>query len=171
MRDEPTKGVETRFLPCVFDRLTDLRPWERMEMSSERSFRPEQFHRAVLEDLNRLFWSTPTLDRELEGYPEASLSVINYGIPNLLGKALDDSDLERIEEDLRRRLIAYEPRFFPEDLEVQVARNRMKPDVVECHIRGRLWMIPYPVQFELKTVLDLGSGRIVLGDRVVNEAP
>jgi type VI secretion system protein ImpF len=50
-----------------------------------------------------------TLD--LTEYPYVRASILNYGVPDIVSRAIDDHDIEHIGEELRAALEAFEPRL------------------------------------------------------------
>lgn len=62
-------------------------------------------------------------DYPLEAYPFVKRSVVNYGLPSVVGRQVYNLPVGALEEDLRSAIIAYEPRLDPSTLRVRVELN------------------------------------------------
>lgn len=120
----PTAPVDSeRYLPCLLDRLTDDEPDRRSEPHQARAATVRQVRQAVLRDLRRLLNCHHRLDPEQRRtWPQAAMSVIDWGVPDVCGRCLTDQDLPWLAGELRRAIHAFEPRFDPESVHVRVGR-------------------------------------------------
>ncbi|MCK6487259.1 MAG: type VI secretion system baseplate subunit TssE [Planctomycetes bacterium] len=115
---------QERFLPCLLDRLTDDEPDKRSEPPQARAATVRQVRQAVLRDLRRLLNCHHRLDDEQRRiWPQAASSVIDWGVPDVCGRCLTDQDLPWLAEQLRRAVLAFEPRFDPPSVRVRVGRT------------------------------------------------
>ena len=113
--------------PSLLDRLIDEDPKRETESSVERAFTLERLRAIVLRDLEWLLncGRSEKAERELEAYPLASESVLNYGVPSLAGRTTTGVDVRQFEARMRAALEVFEPRIFGRGLEITV---RTSPD-------------------------------------------
>lgn len=104
--------------------------------------------------------------QDLEAYPEAARSVINYGMPDLTGKTVSGFDLGNIERVLKQVIIDYEPRIIQKTLVIRVLADKSMFDhnAVTFEIEGELWAEPQPLHLHLRTEFELESGDVSVYD-------
>jgi type VI secretion system lysozyme-like protein len=97
----------------------------------------------------------------LADFPEASLSVLTYGLPDMSGKSQSDIDLAGIERLLEERIHFFEPRFDPDTLRVQVLPFEGTANSLRLHFKiyAELWAFPQIEQIEWTGEVDLVSGQ------------
>ena len=106
------------------------------------------------------FEATTTLD----DYPEVRTSVLNQGLPELIGRSLDSDTMARRSEEITAALRAFEQRIRPETISVVFDTSRIDTEnklyfAVSGEIRNALeeaW-----VQFS--TSVDLDDGKVEVG--------
>jgi len=100
-------------VPSVLDRLLDDNPKEQVESPSAMYFDLRRFKQVVARDLEALLNSRCIdLNEEIERYPYARESVINYGIIDLSSLSLlDPTDRARLQDKIRITLERHEPRL------------------------------------------------------------
>lgn len=149
--------------PSLLDRLTDLNPTAKTDTLEERVISLRRLRESVIRDLEWLL-NTGCLEisRELSGYPEVRRSVLNYGIPDILGTSAGQKDSASIERAVRQAILDFEPRLLPGTLKVHAAVNSSETskDAITLEIQGELWWQPLPERFYLKATLDLELGRV-----------
>lgn len=100
-------------MPSILDRLLDDHPKELTECNSPLQFDLRRFKQAVARDLDALLNSRCVdLDGEIERYPHARRSVVNFGIIDLSSLSLlapDDRALLR--DRIRITIERHEPRL------------------------------------------------------------
>jgi type VI secretion system protein ImpF len=153
-----------RLQPCLLDRLTDDEPEKREEGRSQRVISLQKYRRGVLRDLEWLFNAYAWLKfedgtSELDDYPEAMRSVINFGTRQLCG--LTAPNMERLREELAEALRVFEPRLSAHNLTIRADLER---NLVTFDVEGELWANPLPEHLHLKTTVDLETGQCLLGD-------
>jgi len=122
----------------------------------------------VLRDLSWLFNSTnlsSTVD--LAAYPHAAQSTLNYGLTALAGNPVAGLEFAEVERLLKEAILRFEPRILPQSLSVRgiPAKDPMgHHNVMSLEITGELWSQPYPLEFLIKTDMDLESGEIRLAE-------
>ena len=153
-----------RLQPCLLDRLTDDEPDKQEEGRSQRVISLQKYRRGVLRDLEWLFNAYAWLkfedgSSELDDYPEAKHSVINFGTRQLCG--LTAPNMERLQEELAEALQVFEPRLSARNLTIRADLER---NLVTFDVEGELWANPLPEHLHLKTTVDLETGQCLLGD-------
>jgi type VI secretion system lysozyme-like protein len=100
-------------------------------------------------------------DLVLGDFPEASRSVLTYGLPDMSGKSQSDIDLVAIERLLEERIRFFEPRFDPDTLRVQVLPFEAATGSLRLRfkISAQLWAFPQIEQIDWTGEVDLVSGQ------------
>ena len=126
--------------PCLLDRLTDDEPGKREESRTQRLISLPKYRRGVLRDLEWLFNTQAYLRVEglepfqLKDYPEAYLSVLNFGTRQLCG--LVAPDMQRLQDELTEALRIFEPRLTAHNLTIRADQDR---NAVTFEVEGELW--------------------------------
>lgn len=120
-----------------------------------------QYKDAVIRDLGWLLNSV-SLDSvfDLGAFPEAKLSVLNYGLPDISGHTASSIDTTVLEKALKRVIYEFEPRIIPNSLRIKV---HSQPDLMSHNslvfeIEGVVFGQPMPFQVVLRSELDLECG-------------
>lgn len=124
--------------------------------------------RNVLRDLQWLF-NTINHDAsgDLSALPHVNRSVVNFGVAPLAGKRMSDIEWHDIQRKLTEAIINFEPRILPQGLQVRCVSDTSSLDlhnVLSIEIKGRLWCVPYPLEFLFRTDVDLENGHFELKD-------
>ena len=159
---------QERLQPSLLDRLVDHAPGETREGDDKRVLTKQALRQAVLRDLTWLFNATG-LSRGLDDkrHPHASKSVLNYGLPVLSGQLASSLQRTSMEKAIRQAIVDFEPRILPDTLSVELV---MDGPVLDTHnrvglsIRGMLWAQPVPLEFLMRSKVDLEEGRFMLED-------
>jgi len=160
----PELGVIERLQPCLLDRLTDDEPNKLQESRAQRVVSLQRYRAGVLRDLMWLFNASAHLPQEgdslldLQDYPEAHRSVINFGIRHLFG--VMTPSMRELERQLIQALYIFEPRILRNTVKV---RSQVEGNVVGLEIEGELWASPVPERLHIKTMLDIETGHCSLG--------
>lgn len=157
-------GAQERLQPSLLDRLVDNAPTERREGDDKRTLTKQALRQAVLRDLGWLFNATGYgFGTDEKRYPHAARSVINYGLPMLSGQFTSSVQRVSMEQALKNAILQFEPRILPRTLEVELV---MESSALDSHnriglqIRGMLWAQPVPLEFLMRSRVDLEEGRI-----------
>jgi type VI secretion system protein ImpF len=157
-----------RLQPSLLDRLVDDAPESKQESREQRVLSLSKLRLCVLRDLAWLL-NTSKLDtvQRMDDYPFADHSVINYGIPDLVGTTLSSTDVPEIQRQIRQAIWDFEPRILPESVLVKVTAsdNQMNQNAMTFDIEGDLWAQPLPLRLYLRTELDLETGTMEIIDR------
>ena len=156
--------AQERLQPSLLDRLVDHAPTEKRESDDKRTLTRQALRQAVLRDLGWLFNATSYgLPMDDKRYPHAATSVLNYGLPMLSGQFTSSVQRVSMEQALKNAILQFEPRILPRTLEVELI---MEGSALESHnrigllIRGMLWAQPVPLEFLMRSRIDLEEGRI-----------
>ncbi len=156
--------AQERLQPSLLDRLVDHAPTEKRESDDKRTLTRQALRQAVLRDLGWLFNATGHgLAMDDKRYPHAASSVLNYGLPMLSGQFTSSVQRVSMEQALKNAILLFEPRILPRTLEVELI---MEGSALESHnriglqIRGMLWAQPVPLEFLMRSRIDLEEGRI-----------
>jgi type VI secretion system protein ImpF len=151
--------------PSLLERLTDNRRDRELDTIEERVMSFRRYRESVVRDLEWLL-NTSSLEpsEDLNDFPEARRSVINYGMPDLAGVWAVGKDGEALERKLRQVILDFEPRILPDSLKIRVAikDEEMSANTMTFEIEGELWWQPLPERFFIKTTLDLDLGKFVV---------
>jgi type VI secretion system protein ImpF len=156
--------AQDRLQPSLLDRLIDDAPDEKRESDDKRTLTRQALREAVLRDLSWLFNTTsyglPLDDRR---YPNAARSVLNYGLPMLSGQFTSSIERVNMQQALKSAIVQFEPRILPRTIQVEII---MEGSALDSHnriglqIRGMLWAQPVPLEFLMRSRIDLEEGRI-----------
>jgi type VI secretion system protein ImpF len=156
--------VQDRLQPSLLDRLIDEAPGERQEADDKKVLTKQALRQAVLRDLVWLFNSSghaPKLDPKR--FPHAAKSVLNYGLPDLSGQYASSVEPGDLEQLIRASILLFEPRILPDTIEIQAVMEQSVLDAHNClslNVRGMLWAQPVPIEFLMRSQIDLEEGRI-----------
>jgi len=122
----------------------------------------------VKRDLSWLFNSQNLcLDQEQEeAFPNVASSVLNYGMPDLTGRAAPTIKTAHLEKALTQIILRFEPRIIAKTLRVTLHEDdsQMDHNALVFKISGDLWTEPVPIHLQLMTQLDLDSGKVDVND-------
>lgn len=160
--------AQERLQPSLLDRLVDNAPGEQVEGDDKKVLTKQALRQAVLRDLGWLFNATghsPAFDDRR--FAQTAKSVLNYGLPTLSGQFASSLQRTSMEQAFRQAILNFEPRILPKTLEVELV---MDGPVLDSHnrvgllIRGMLWAQPVPLEFLMRSRIDLEEGRIEIQD-------
>lgn len=154
--------------PSLLDRLIDHAPDQLLEPEDARTLTRQALRQAVLRDLGWLLNATGQGDVLHEKrYPHASTSVLNYGLPMLSGQFTSSLQRVSMEQALKRAIAQFEPRILSHTLEVELVMDGSPLDSHNCiglTVRGMLWAQPVPLEFLMRSRIDLEEGRVDIVD-------
>jgi len=158
---------QDRLQPALLDRLTDDEPDKKLEPREQRVLSKSKMRRAVLRDLAWLFNATrPETSVDFARAPEASRSVIAFGLPPLSGHTASSLEVADLERAIRQAIIDFEPRILPRSLQVRALEIEQLEhhNVIGIEIRGDLWAQPVPLELLVRTQIDLETGQVEIAD-------
>lgn len=150
-----------RLYPSLLDRLTNDTPSATVEPSG-RFQSIASLRAAVMRDLEWLLNTGCLSDLlDLAEYPEVATSVLNYGVPSLVGHTARQIDALRFERAVREAIARFEPRVVPKSLKVRWADDmkRHRGYIFTLEIEGDIWAIPVPEHVLLRSRIDVESGK------------
>jgi type VI secretion system protein ImpF len=150
--------------PCLLDRLVDEHPETRTETTG-RGISLSRYRQGVLRDIEWLLNAKSRLAHEgFADFPEAEVSVLNFGMSDPAGKSTDRTTISLIEKNIATALLRFEPRIIPDSLVVKLIETSSRaatsaPNVLAFSITGELWASPMNEELHLKTEIDLETGK------------
>jgi type VI secretion system protein ImpF len=93
--------------------------------------------------------------------------VLNFGLPALSGQAASSLDVSDLAKAIREAIITFEPRILPSTLQIKTLLESGQLDhhnVVGVEIRAHLWAQPVPLEFLVRTEIDLETGNVQITD-------
>ena len=156
-----------RYLPSLMDRLTDQEPDRRLEAPRPQAMSFQEYRAGFQRDLMRLlsYGLQPELAEYAE-HPEVQRSVLNYGMPNLLGMADVAMKPQLVEQAIREAITRFEPRVNRETLRVRVSPVESASDTamrnLDIEINAELWAKPYSENVYILTSVDMHKASVVV---------
>ncbi len=100
---------------------------------------------------------------DLTPYPEVKTSVLNFGVPDLAGKALTPRVVQARARDIRDAIRAFEPRIDPTRLDVEPQTSvTERENAITYIIRGDISAAvnAMPVTFKTDVEVDTGAATV-----------
>lgn len=174
-RAKPARGgrpdpllPQDRLQPALLDRLTDDEPDKKTEPREARVLSKRRLRESVLRDLAWLFNATKAERAStFATAPYVQRSVVNFGLPAMSGRVASTLDVFDLTKALRDAIVTYEPRILPESLEIRTMTEGGSMDhhnVIGVEIHGQLWGQPVPMEFLVRTDIDLETGKVRITD-------
>ena len=167
-RGRETMTSRDKMQPSLLDRLTDNAPDKPQEAPGSRVISHATLKRNVLRDLQWLFNSINNeAQQDLSPFPHVQRSAYNFGVAPLAGQRMSDIELADIQRKITNSILYFEPRILPAGLQVRCISDTSSlslHNMLSIEIKGRLWCVPYPLEFLFRTDLDLENGHFELKD-------
>ncbi|TVP59272.1 MAG: type VI secretion system baseplate subunit TssE [Gemmatimonadales bacterium] len=148
----------------IIDRLIDDSPRERAdpEMGWEESV--ARHRQSVMRDLEWLLNTRRSPDPgELDGFPELRRSLMTYGPPDISSMSADTAvTRRRLLRQLEELIRTFEPRLSGARVRLEESSGSGARQV-RFVVEGLLRMDPDPERVTFDTVLEIASGRFVVG--------
>ena len=91
-------------------------------------------------------------------------SILNFGLPDIGHRSIDENAVDNIGEEIRSALIHYEPRLVPQTIRVTKASEFDEAELkVRFVVHADLVCEPLNVPVEFVADLELDSGNITVG--------
>jgi type VI secretion system protein ImpF len=156
---------------ALLERVVMLEQQRRFESREQRVMSLERLKQSVLRDLAWLL-NTEYFEavHSLDAYPEVKSSVVNYGIPSIVGLTitdLNDSMRGGLAKTLRDAIVRFEPRLDPDSIAVRTHADKEQMDgrTLTFEIEAELLAEPTPLRLLLTSVVDLENGHASLAER------
>jgi len=154
-------------LPCLLSRLTDDQPYSAKESIAQRVTSMRKYREAVLGELADLLNSkAPPKHDQIYDFPEASESVLAYGVRDFSGTTSSDIGAREIESEFEHAIRLFEQRIGDKSLSVRLVSSSdfgAKRTLI-LEIEGELWALPAPDHLFVKTELDMETGHCEVGE-------
>ena len=96
---------------------------------------------------------------DLSAYPLTAASVLNYGMPDLTGVLVANTDVHALQKQMRKIILNFEPRIIAKTLKVRVSKSeQMTQNALTFEIECDIWGQPAPEYFYVNSELNLESG-------------
>lgn len=155
--------MQRRSSTTLLDRLTDDAPDSGAEDAAPSDSARVRLRQSILRDLSWLFNTSPLgAGVDLDAYPEAAASTINYGIAARVGLEADGADPNLLRWDILRALELFEPRFAADSLEVSLIKETTDGSL-QFRIEAELLDAPQPLRMVMRTE----HGHSTAGVRVI----
>lgn len=99
---------------------------------------------------------------DLSAFPHVRTSVLNYGVPDLAGKALSNPNILRRAQEIRSALMAFEPRIEPASLEVEVSSKVERDNSLTFVIHAEVTTAVRAVPIQLRTDLEVDTAAVTV---------
>lgn len=162
-----------RLQPSLLERLRDDEPEKTQEPPERRVLSMRQLRHSVLRDLEWLLnTGNLAVTGQLQHYPLAARSVLNYGIPDLSGNTAVSMTPKALEAMIRQAILDFEPRILKDSLRVRVvlSPDQMNRNAVGFEIEGLLWAQPMPSHMFVRSEIDFETGQVSIQDTGTIEA-
>lgn len=144
-------------------RVLSVRSLERREGAGQATLREH-----LAQDLANLM-ATINMDsaQPLDGFDHVKRSILNYGMTDLTHLTVDDSRRTRLAADLKRTLLAHEPRLVADTLVVKLRSTSGRNHHVAFDITAEMAAKPVDVPLEFVAEIDTGAGKVALSNLLV----
>jgi type VI secretion system protein ImpF len=159
---------QERLQPSLLDRLTDDEPGNTQESRDKRILSVRKLRESVRRDLAWLLNASSLGEvQDLSDYPLVATSVLNYGVPDITGRAATGGEVSVLERRMKQAILDYEPRIQKNSLQIRILkRDEMSPNALQFEIECDIWSEPVPERLYLKTAVDLETGDVQVTDSV-----
>lgn len=100
--------------------------------------------------------------QDLSDYPHVRSSVLNYGVPDLAGKALSNPNILRRAQEIRSAIQAFEPRIDPGSLDVEVSNRVERENSLTFVIHADVTSAVRAIPIELRTDLEVDTASVTV---------
>lgn len=154
--------ITERLQPSLLDRLTDDRREAQTESRDEWLIDMRRLRDIVLRDLSWLI-NTTNSSVDLEDYPQAAKSTLNYGLDTISGVTVGAARAGALRSSMLRAIEIFEPRLKSGSLDLRLAEGEKdRSGVLTFEIRADLWAQPLPMELYLRTRVDMSTGAAVI---------
>lgn len=165
--------MRSRLTAPLFDKLVAGNLPAGLELHGEEAMRfaagdPERFSERALRDTVRreIGWILNTTQfgalADLEMLPEVRDSVLNFGVPDLSGKAVSHRVVLGRARDVRSALRSFEPRLDPQTLTVEPVEEAERENAATFVIHADIRSAVHPVPVRLKTDIEADGGNVMV---------
>jgi len=119
--------------------------------------------REVSRDLDALL-NTVALQAtvDMDNAPHVRKSILNYGLPDLSTRTIDENAVNDIPDEIRTAIFNYEPRLAPGSLRIE-RDNTIDPVELKIRFLVRAELVCHPVHVPVEFVADIvETGKIIV---------
>ncbi|MTD38224.1 type VI secretion system baseplate subunit TssE [Erwinia sp. CPCC 100877] len=164
MYSNNSTDMKQQYLPTLLERLQDDEPKSRYDRV--RPIDIKQMRSLVQRDIADLINHTNIEDRLDEQQHKLIMeSVLNYGVPALIGTQENHNNWNTIEKAIRNTILRFEPRIIPETLLIRSLQDKERVAryaVILFEIRGLIYWQPRPVDLCINGRYDFESDKVDL---------
>jgi type VI secretion system protein ImpF len=99
---------------------------------------------------------------DLEPYPRVQTSVLNYGVPDLAGKAISHRVIIQRARDIRAAIRAFEPRIDEKTLMVEPSQHSERENAITYVIEGDVTSSVNALPIKLRTDVETDTAAVVV---------
>ena len=158
------RTIVERLQPALLDRLTDNNPESNVEARGERVIDIDRLRDIIRRDLSWLV-NTNNLESQIdaERFPQATDSVINYGVLEVAGDFSTEERVQRIRTSMQRAIERFEPRIREGTLDIRLREDAHgSGPMVVFDIVAEMWAQPLPLDLYLRSEVDVTTGELHL---------
>jgi type VI secretion system protein ImpF len=154
------KTLSERLQPSLLDRLTDHEPDQKTEARDSRVIDLSRLREIVTRDLS---WLLNTNNNETwidpDRYPQATRSVLNYGVREASGDFSSAERATRMRASIQHAIETFEPRIKDGTLNVELRVDTGTSEtVIVFDIHADMWAQPMPAELYLRSEVDITTG-------------
>lgn len=98
---------------------------------------------------------------DLSATPEVRRSILNFGIPDLAHRSLDEGGVGGVSNEIERALIDFEPRLLPQTIHATRDTSVKASDLqIRFHVRADLKCDPVNVPVEFIADVEVETGKV-----------
>ncbi|MDG2471339.1 MAG: type VI secretion system baseplate subunit TssE [Pirellulaceae bacterium] len=157
---------DNRLQPSLLDRLRDDEPFKEKERPEQQVLNLKQLREVILRDL-ALLLNCDNMETvaDLSHFPDVKNSVLNFGIPSFSGSTSSSTKNDAMVADVKEAILKFEPRIIPNSLAIQSVpgeNSGQGENTFALQIEGKIWAQPFPLEFLLRSELDLETGNVIV---------
>ena len=138
-----------------------------LESPDRRAMSMTRLREAVMRDLGWLFNASGMDDViDLEPYPEARRSVLNFGLRSLAGRPVTSIDPLEVARRIRDAIAFFEPRLSGVRVTPEIRDAAAEGMTLSFLVEAELWGQPMAQQLSLRTSIDIDTGDVLVANRV-----
>ncbi|MCX7324125.1 MAG: GPW/gp25 family protein [Hyphomicrobiales bacterium] len=103
---------------------------------------------------------------DLSDYPEVERSIVNFGLPDIVSRTIDENRVEAIVDDIKDAILAFEPRLIPGSLRVARDPNADAGVLaIRFNVSGEMSCDPVAVPVQFIADLEVGTSNLAIRKR------
>lgn len=136
----------------------------RAATARRRSLSDAALRNLLAEDVSNLL-NTINMESDspelLEGLPRATRSILNYGLPDLASRTVDEKrKIDAIRQEITETLMHYEPRLIERTIRIERDPENEDDLSIRFIVHSDMRADPMPTSVEFVTQVELQSGEI-----------